>query len=224
GTVAGMGLGKVLRDSFIAGLAVIAPLVVTVFALRFLVDWVTTFTDPVVTQTRLVQYTANIHVVAEALALGIIVLVIVGLGYLAQRSVGKRLFGWVDRSIGLVPLVRTIYSSVRQVSNALMERSNRYESVVLIEYPRDGIYALGFITGDSPPQVGQIAGQDTYNVFLPNSPNPTAGRFVMVPAEQVHTLDMSVRRGVRLLVTTGIAERQEELAELRDEAEVQRPT
>lgn len=219
-----MGFGKVLRDSFVAGLALIAPLVVTIFALRFLVNWLTTFIDPFVQETQLAQYTANINIVAQLLALVLIVLSIVVLGYIAQRSFGKRVFGWVDRGIGLVPLVRTIYSGVRQVSNALMERSNRYESVVLVEYPRDGIYSLGFITGDSPEQIETIAGQNVYNVFLPNSPNPTAGRFVMVPADQVQQLDMSVRRGVRLLVTTGIAERQEELAELQNDAELSRPS
>lgn len=219
-----MGLGKVLRDSFVAGVALIAPLVVTVFTLRFLVNWLTTFIDPVVQGTQLAQYTANIHIVAQVLALAIIVLTIVVLGYLAQRSFGQRVFSWVDRGIGLVPLVRTIYSSVRQVSNALMERSNRYESVVLVEYPREGIYALGFVTGDSPEQVETIADQDVYNVFLPKSPNPTGGNLLMVPADQVHQLDMSVRRGVRLLVTTGIAERQEELAELQNEAELRNPS
>ena len=214
-----MGFGKVLRDSFIAGVALVAPLVVTVIALRFLVNWLTTFIDPIVQETQLVQYTANIHVVAQVLALVVIVLTIVALGYIAQRSFGQRLFGWVDRGIGLVPLVRTIYSGVRQVSNALMERSNRYESVVLVEYPREGLYSLGFVTGDGPSQVQDAAGQDVYNVFVPKSPNPTGGNLIMAPADQVTRLDMSVRRGVRLLVTTGIAERQEELDELRTEAE-----
>ncbi|WP_136717863.1 DUF502 domain-containing protein [Halorientalis salina] len=215
-----MSVGKVLRDSFIAGLALVAPLVVTVFVLQFLVNWLTTFIDPVVQETQLAQYTANIHIVAQVLALAIIVLTVVVLGYVAQRSFGKRVFGWVDRGVGLVPLVRTIYSSVRQVSNALMERSSRYESVVLVEYPREGLYSLGFVTGDSPAQVKETVDGDVYNVFVPKSPNPTGGNLIMAPEDQVYTLDMSVRRGVRLLVTTGMAERQEELAELRNEAGV----
>jgi uncharacterized membrane protein len=116
--------------------------------------------------------------------------------------------------------VRVIYSSVRQVSNALMERSNRYESVVLVEYPREGMYSVGFVTGDSPDEVLSVAGADAYNVFLPNSPNPTAGRMVMVPDDQVHEVDISVRRGIRLLVTTGIAEAEEEMAELQEQADL----
>ncbi|RXK46257.1 DUF502 domain-containing protein [Halorientalis pallida] len=215
-----MRFTQVLRNSFVAGLALLAPLVVTVVAMQFLVGWVTTLIDPVVQGTRLTQYTANIEAIAQALALLVIVGVIVVLGYLAQGRIGQRLFGWIDRGIGVVPLVSIIYSSVRQVADALMERSNRYRSVVMIEYPREGVYSLGFVTGDGPVEAEAVAGEDVYNVFLPNSPNPTGGHFLMVPRDEVHELDMSVRRGVRLLVTTGIAESAEEMAELRAEADL----
>jgi len=215
-----MDVSKVVRSSFVAGLALIAPLIVTVVALRFLLNWLTTFIDPVVQGTRLAQYTANIEVVAQALAAVLILLLITLLGYLAQRSLGERLFGWLDRGVGLVPLVRVIYSSVRQVSNALMEQSSRYESVVLVEYPREGVYTLGFVTGDAPDQARDVTGGEAFNVFLPNSPNPTGGRLLLVPADQVHEVDISVRRGIRLLVTTGIAEREEEVRQLREDVEI----
>jgi uncharacterized membrane protein len=214
-----MDLTKVLRSSFVAGLALIAPLIVTIVALQFLLNWLTRLIDPVVQGTQLVRYTANIEVVAQLLAAALVLLFITLLGYLAQRSLGERLFGWLDRGVGLVPLVRVVYSSVRQVSNALMERSNRYESVVLVEYPREGVYVIGFVTGDGPEEVSAVAGEETYNVFLPNSPNPTGGRLLLVPGDQVHEVDISVRRGIRLLVTTGIAEREGDVADLREEVE-----
>ena len=214
-----MGVWSTVRSSLFAGIALVAPLVVTVFAIQFLVRWLTRLIDPVVQETRLAQYTANIEIVAQLLALAIILGSLVALGYIAQRSSGERLFGLVDRGVGLVPLVRVIYSSVRQVSNALMEQSDRFERVVVVEYPRDGMYTLGFVTGDSPAPISDLAGQDTYNVFTPNSPNPTAGRLVMVPEEKVHEVDISVRRGVRLIVTTGIEERQEEVAALVGDGE-----
>jgi uncharacterized membrane protein len=218
-----MGASRAVRDSFIAGLVLLAPLLVTIIALRFVLGWLTGFVDPVVQGTRLAQYTANIEIVAQALALVLVVFMVTILGYIAQRELGQRLFGIFGRGVGLVPLVRVIYSSVRQVSNALLERSNRYESVVLVEYPRDGVYSVGFVTGDSPDEVLSVAGPEVYNVFLPNSPNPTAGRMVMVPDDQVHEVDISVRRGIRLLVTTGIAEAEEEMAELQAEADLPPP-
>ncbi|PSP84279.1 hypothetical protein BRC83_05815 [Halobacteriales archaeon QS_1_68_17] len=87
---------------------------------------------------------------------------------------------------------------------------------MLVEYPRDGVYSLGFLTAEGPEPVASLAGGEVRNVFLPNSPNPTAGRLVVVPADQVHEVDISVGRGFRLLVTTGIAEEQSEVAALRD--------
>lgn len=214
-----MCVWSTIRSSLLAGVALVAPLVVTVLVLQFLVRWLTRFIDPVVQGTRLAQYTGNIDAVAQVLALFVILGSLVALGYFAQRNSGERLFGLLDRGVGLVPLVRVVYSSVRQVSNALMEQSDRFERVVVVEYPREGLYTLGFVTGDSPDAVTAVADQESFNVFLPNSPNPTGGRLVMAPGDQVHEVDISVRRGVRLIVTTGIEERQEEVAELVGDGE-----
>ncbi len=117
----------------------------------------------------------------------------------------------------MVPLVSVIYGSVRQVSNALMRQGSRYESVVLIEYPRDGLYALGFVTAESPNGISTILGESAVNVYIPNSPNPTAGQLLMVPESSITELEMSVSRGIRLLVTTGIAEDERELEALQDD-------
>jgi len=110
--------------------------------------------------------------------------------------------------VNVIPLVSTIYSSVRQVADALVERRTAYDSVVLVEYPREGVFSIGLVTGESPTPVADFAGQDVYNVFLPNSPNPTGGRLVLLPEDQVHEIDMSVRRGMRLVVTTGMGENE----------------
>lgn len=204
-----MDLSSTIKSSFVAGLILVAPLVVTLYVLRFLVNWSLRFVDPVVDAAGLAQYTANVEVVAQLLAVVLIVGTIVVLGFLAQRSVGRHLFGNVGRLVNVIPLVSTIYSSVRQVANALVERRTAYESVVLVEYPREGVYMIGFVTGESPGEVAEFAGQDVYNVFIPNSPNPTAGKLVLLPEDQVHETEMSVRRGMRLVVTTGMGEERE---------------
>ena len=188
----------------------VAPLVVTVFALRILFGWVSAAIDPIVTGTRLASYTANIEILAQVLA-GVAVVAIVAivallalLGYIARWSIGERAFGGLGRLVNSFPLVRTIYSSTRQVANALVERNNRYESVVLVEY-REGYSVLGFVTGDVPGPVQATLDEPAYTVFVPNSPNPTGGRLLLVPESRVQEIDMSVRRGIRTLVTTGIA-------------------
>ena len=185
----------------------VAPLVVTVFALRILFGWVSAAIDPIVTGTRLASYTANIEILAQVLAVVAVVAIVALLallGYIARWSVGDRAFGGLGRLVNFLSSVRTVYSSTRQVANALVERNNRYESVALVEY-REGYSVLGFVTGDVPGPVQATLDEPAYTVLVPNSPNPTGGRLLLIPESRVQEIDMSVRRGIRTLVTTGIA-------------------
>lgn len=205
-----------LRDNLLAGLVLVAPLVVTVFALRVLFGWVSGAIDPIVEGTRLASYTANIEIVAQIVAICAILVLLTLLGYVARWGVGERIFGGIGRLVNFLPLVRTIYSSTRQVANALVERQNRYESVVLVEY-REGFSVLGFVTGEVPEPVQATLEEPAYNVFVPNSPNPTGGRLLLIPESRIQEVDMSVRRGIRTLVTTGIASEERDLPR-RDES------
>lgn len=208
-----------LRNSFVAGLVLLAPLVVTVVALRIVFGWVLGFVDPLVQATELTAYTGNIEIVAQLMALGAIVVFVVFLGALTQREVGNRVTAGLDRAIGIIPLVRVVYTSVRQVSDSLSSQGSRFESVVLVEYPREGLHAIGFVTDESPSAVVAETGP-AYNVYIPNSPNPTNGLLIMVPEDQVTEIDMSPRRGIRLLVTTGMAESSSDLDTLEQELDV----
>lgn len=194
-----------LRNGFVAGLVLLTPLAVTLFVLQMAFTRLTRTLNPVVSATRLTNYTNDVHVVAQLLAAVLLVALITIVGLAASRQTGERFFGSVERGIKFLPIVRTIYFGVRQVGESLMSRSAAYESVVLVEQYREGIYSVGFVTNESPTETRSVAGEPLYNVFLPNSPNPTAGRLVMVPESDVHEVDMSVRRGLRLLVTTGLA-------------------
>jgi uncharacterized membrane protein len=201
-----MTLGRRLRTSFAAGLLLVAPLAVTVFVLQFVFVRTTGLLDPLVRATRLTSYTGNVEVVAQLLAALLVAAVITVLGYLASWRLGERLFGGFERAVRIVPLVRTVYFGVRQVSESLVQRSAGYDSVVLVEFPRRGVYAVGFVTGEGPAAVDRaVDDEELYTVFLPNSPNPTAGTLALVPAADVHEVEMSVRRGLRLLVTTGLS-------------------
>ena len=91
------------------------------------------------------------------------------------------------------------------MSESLVQRTAGYETVVLVEYPRRGVYAIGFVTNDGPAAAREATSEDLYNVFLPHSPNPTAGKLVFVPAADVYEVDMSVRRALGPLVTTGLS-------------------
>ena len=193
-----------LKNGFVAGLLLVAPLVVTLVVVRVVVGWTLQFVNPVVEWTRLAQYTANDALVAQALAAGVIVTTITVLGWLAQRRIGRQILGGFGRIVTFVPLINTVYSSVRQVASSLVDRDSRYESVVLVEYPRKGVYSIGLVTAESPAAIETATGEAAYNVFLPNSPNPTGGRLLVAPVDQVHETEMSVREGMRQIVTTGM--------------------
>ncbi|MFB6295894.1 MAG: DUF502 domain-containing protein [Halobacteriales archaeon] len=206
-----MSLRKALNDSLVSGLILVTPLVVTLVVLRVLVGWTLGFVNPIVQGTRLATYTGNVELLAQVIATVLIVILIVLLGYVAQRSAGKRAFGSVGRFVDFIPLVSTVYTSVRRITTSLVDREGQYESVVLIEYPREGLYAIGLVTAGSPREVETVTGETAYNVFLPNSPNPTAGRLVVVPESGIHEIDVSIRRGMRMIVTTGVGEEEDAL-------------
>jgi len=128
-------------------------------------------------------------------------------------------FGVVDRLVSLVPLVSVVYTGVRQVSDALTERDTRFRRVVLVEYPRLDVYSLGFITGEGPDVADEVSGESTSTVIVPHSPNPTVGHLIVVPESTLHGTEMSVRRTIRLLVTTGVAESADDLERLQREVD-----
>ncbi|MFC7072071.1 DUF502 domain-containing protein [Halovenus rubra] len=191
------------RDSFIAGLVLVIPLVVTLYILQLLSDFAFLIIDPVVQETELESFTRNVEAVARVLAAVLIVVVLTLIGFLAQRQVGQRLFGSLGRSVKVIPVFRTIYTTVRQISQSFSNTETSYDSLVLVEFPRKGLYTIGLVTSKSPEAVNETVGKTVYNVFLPSSPNPASGRLVLVPEDEVHEIDISVRQGMGLLMTTG---------------------
>lgn len=212
-----MGLSETFKKSFVAGIALVAPLLVTVVAFQIIFGWLRGLLNPIIEATGLIGLAGNVEIAAEVGALLILFGIIAVLGYVAQRSAGRYVFDTIDRVVGVIPMVSVVYNGVRQVSDALTRQQNRFESVVLVEHPREGLYTFGFVTAESPAAAVTAVGQDAFNVYLPGSPNPTQGRLVVVPEDQVRDVDISVSRAIRLLVTTGIAEESEELEQLHEE-------
>jgi uncharacterized membrane protein len=200
-----MSLAGRVRNSFVAGALLVAPLAITLFVLQFVFVRISRALDPLVSATRLANYTANSRLLAQVLAAVLIAVGLTVVGYVASRSLGRRLFGSLERGVRLVPFVRTVYFGVRGVSESLFERVGGYESVVLVEFPRAGCHSVGFVTNRAPRAAQATSDEDLYAVFLPHSPNPTAGRLVLLPPGDLTELDMSVRQGLRLLITTGLS-------------------
>jgi len=203
-----MTLSGRIKSSFIAGLILVAPFALTLFVLNIAVGFLLQFIDPIVQGTRLAALVGDDILAAQLLTAGLLVVTLIVLGYMTQIAVARHLFGNFGKAINVIPLFSTVYGAIRQVANSLVNSQSSFKSVVLVEYPRPGTYAIGFITGESPAVATSEAGEDVYNVYLPKSPNPTTGDLSLVPESELIETDMSVSRGMRLLVTTGMGDDQ----------------
>lgn len=210
-----MSLTGRLRAALLAGVVVLAPTLVTLYVLWFLAGVVAGFLRPlarllglsgtlgrVVAALGVTATPEQVAVVADLLAAVVALAAVVVVGLIASNPAGRQVLGRVGRLVNLVPLADTVYGTIRMVADALVEGESRYETVVLVEYPREGVYTLGLVTGGTAAFDNVEEGLVT--VFFPNSPNPTGGRLALVPRDAVHEADVSVRHGLRLLVTTGI--------------------
>jgi len=196
---------SILRDSFLGGLIIVAPLLVTLFLLNFVYGYVAGAIDPLVSGTRLASYTANVDLLAQLLAVVIIIVGVTLVGLIAQLSAGQRTIGGVGRIVNFIPVFRAVYGAVRSVASSLGEQNSRFKDVVIVEYPRMDIYSLGFLTGDAPERLQEMEEQDAYFVYAPSAPNPTGGALMMVPEEHIHDSGLSVKEGLRLIMTTGMS-------------------
>jgi Uncharacterized conserved protein len=186
-----MALRDTVRTSFVAGLVLIAPLVITLYLFQLLVGILLSAIDPVVQESNLGQYTAEL--IAQGIAVVSIATAILLVGALAQRKRGQQLFGRLGRLVTVVPVIRTIYATVRQISSSFTSGETAYDSLVLVEFPRRGVYAVGLVTSESPAAIVDVAEEPARSVFLPSSPNPAGGCLLFLPVSQIHEVDLSVR-------------------------------
>jgi uncharacterized membrane protein len=187
-----------LRNLFITGLIVFTPIAVTVY-----VVWVTFNLFDGILKPLVVALTGK---VIPGLSLFITLLLIMGLGAFARAAVGKRILDYLDQTVLKVPIIRSIYSAIKGASAAfLMPKSGGFKKVVLLEYPRRGVYALAFTTGASVGEIQDKTSFKTVNVFVPTSPNPTSGFFLMVPEKDVIPLKISVEDALKFVITGGLS-------------------
>ena len=200
------------RASFLAGLAVTLPAIVSVAAVMWLFRTASNFTDTLLFFLRFVLDKKYIYengisgdlfwywsVLAFALAVGLISVV----GLLARYYVGKRMIEWLDIAMMQVPLFNKFYCAIKQVNEAFSDNKNSFKTVVLVEFPREGMYSVGFITSEQHAEVQQKTKEQVVAVFIPTTPNPTSGFLVLVPADKVTKLDMSVADGIKYIVSLG---------------------
>jgi len=192
----------ILKNYFLTGLLVILPIFITVYVIWYLIKAMDAVLKFIPAKYLPETYT-NIYIPGVGLILVVILILIVGI--LTRNIAGKTVLQFWDNLVDRIPLARILYSSVKQLLQAFFfQNSDSFQRVALIEYPRRGIYVLGFITGESRGEIQVKTNKKMINVFVPTTPNPTSGFYVLVPEEDLMLLDMSVEDAFKLLISGGI--------------------
>ena len=169
--------------------------------------WIINFIDEWVTPLIPTKYNPETYLPFSLPGLGLLILFIVLtlIGALTAGLIGRWVVRTGERILNRMPVVRSVYSAIKQIFETILaQQSNAFREAVLIEYPRRGIWAIGFITGTTKGEVQNLTLEETVNIFLPTTPNPTSGFLLFVPREEVVPLDMSVEEAVKMVISGGI--------------------
>jgi uncharacterized membrane protein len=217
---------EALRRYFVAGILAFAPIAITIWAVAWIIQRLDNLLLPSVLALLLPDLAEPPRLPFVGALFTLFVILI--LGIIARHLFGGEFVRAWERLLGRVPVARNIYSGVKQLFEAIFrsDQRSRFNRVVLIEYPRKGIYALAFTTGPARGAVAQVAGQSMINCFLPTTPNPTSGYYLLVPDTDLVDVDLSVEEAFKLVMSAGLVtpERQSSLPLFPEisEPEVQR--
>ncbi|MBD7961685.1 MAG: DUF502 domain-containing protein [Comamonas sp.] len=191
-----------LRKWLFTGLLVIVPGVITVWVLHWIISTLDQTLNLLPAQWQ-PDYLLGLHIPGFGVLLTLVVLL--SIGAIASNFVGRKLVSWGDALITRIPVVRSIYSSVKQVSDTVFSDSgNAFRTAVLVQWPREGVWTVAFITGSPAGEVARYLRDEYVSVFVPTTPNPTGGYFVMMRKSDCVELEMSVEAALKYIVSMGV--------------------
>jgi len=186
-----------IRNNFIAGIVVLIPIGITLYLTLFLIRISGKIIPKEINPNNYLPF--NIPGVEIAIALVLITFV----GWLSLSFLGKKFFELFNNILKKIPILRTIYSAIGQMTETFTKSDNNQKNVVLLEYPRKGIWAIGFATKKNEGMLKNKIGQEIINVFVPTTPNPTSGFLLMVPRKDLIYLDVSFEQASKFIVSAG---------------------
>ena len=194
-----------LRASFLTGLVVIAPVGLTIWLMWSVIGWVDGFVLPLVPY----NFNPEKYIGINLRGVGVIFFLVftIFIGWIAKGLIGKSLISYAESLVERMPVVRTIYSGVKQIAETVFAQSERsFEKACLIQYPRKGIWAIGFISTTAKGEVAEKAENigGMLSIFVPTTPNPTSGFLLFFPKEDVIELDMSIEDAAKLVISAGL--------------------
>ena len=186
-----------MKKIFMTGLLTLLPLSITLY-LFYLIFY---FLDNLIGD--IIYAIFEFRIPGIGFAAGI--LLILAAGFIASNIIGKKLISYSDRILQRVPLLRGIYSSSKQIIDAFtIQGKNAFQKVVMLEYPRKGLYVIGFVTGNTRGEIQDKTKEETLSIFIPTTPNPTSGMLILAPRNQLVELDMTVEEGLKVIISGGL--------------------
>jgi uncharacterized membrane protein len=183
-----------LRKYFLTGLLVVVPVTATVLVLKAILSWIDSILGDLPGTAIGLRF--------PGLGIITLLLVILSIGVISANYFGNRILRAWDGVMQRLPLVRGVYTTVKQMMETFSVKHN-FSGVALVEYPRAGCYSIGFVTGQVAGEAAGLAGKHE-TVFVPTTPNPTAGFLLILPEAEVHHLDMTVEQGMKFIISLGL--------------------
>ena len=218
-------LGARLRGYFLTGLIIVGPVAITVYVVWWFINLVDAWVKPIIPKAYLPETYLPFSVPGVGLIVGIFGLMVIGA--LTANLFGRTIVAYGEMMLDRMPVVRGVYRLLKQIFTTVFSKSgSSFKRVGVIEFPRKGLYALVFVSGDPPDEVKHKIGngEALMTVFMPNAPNPTTGFVVFMPAKDVILLDMSIEDGAKMVVSAGlVAPQQDALKKLAEQAKAKKP-
>ena len=190
-------LTLILRNYFITGIVVLIPIGFTLYLTKFIIGISSNIIPQNINPNNYLPYAI------PGIEILISIILITLVGGLSLSFLGKRVLKFIDDLFKKIPFLRTIYSAILQMTESFSSKDNNKKSVVLVEYPRKGVWAVGFATKENKGQMSKKTNKNLINVFVPTTPNPTSGFLLMFPVDEVIHLDMSFEEASKFIVSAG---------------------
>ncbi len=191
---------KRIRNYFIAGVVVLIPIGITVYLTLFLITISSKIIPKEINPNHYLPY--NI----PGLEIFIAIILITFIGFISLSFLGKRLLNLFNNILKRIPILRTIYSALLQMTETFTKSENSKKNVVLVEYPRKGSWAVGFATKENKSEISTKTNKQLVNVFVPTTPNPTSGFLLMFPKEEIIYLDLTFEEASKFIVSAGTSD------------------
>lgn len=194
------------RNAFLTGLLLLAPLVVTLWALATIIDIVGGTFRPIFLfyLPESIREHSYLNLLWDVIATVMVVFLVTGVGYISRYVFGKYLISITERAIQTIPGASAVYNTVKQIMDTFStQKRNLFTKAVLVQFPRQGLYSVGFITNKAQGEPQARTTDEVWTVFVPTTPNPTTGFLVMLPQRDIIELDMSVGEAMKLIISGG---------------------